>query len=150
MSNGLPDWCLTHGQMWGGHPDNGTAPCRIGMRPERFIQNPAAVTADLASRLGWLPCGECVDGWVFVEDVVPFQGGYMPTHGADACSNCNGVGWLPSPTVLEAMAEAIDNEIGNELREHLGHIMRKWPNTIEDLARAAWEAEARLILEGEK
>jgi hypothetical protein len=47
------------------------------------------------------------------------------------------------------MAKAIDDEIGNELREHLGHIMRKWPNTIEDLARAAWEAQARLILEGE-
>jgi hypothetical protein len=41
---------------------------------------------------------------------------------------------------VEAMAKAIDDEIGGELREHLGHIMRKWPDTISDLASAALDA----------
>lgn len=40
----------------------------------------------------------------------------------------------------QAAARAIDDEIGPELREHLGHIMRKWPNTIQQLAELAVDA----------
>jgi hypothetical protein len=43
----------------------------------------------------------------------------------------------PTPDMIERAAKVIDDEIGNELREHLGHIMRKWPNTIHDIAEAA-------------
>jgi hypothetical protein len=67
------------------------------------------------------------------------------------CHPCNGIGWLPSPAVLEAMAKAIEVEA------------KKWPTTtrtdpawdktgwygatMQEVARAAWEAQARHILE---
>jgi hypothetical protein len=41
---------------------------------------------------------------------------------------------------VAAAARAIDDEIGSELREYLGHIMRKWPNTITELAEVALAA----------
>jgi len=88
------------------------------------------VSRRIASRLGWLPCGEseCVNG--FVSD------GFDGLHERYVeCSSCNGVGWLPSPTVLEAMAEAIHTSA--------------W-EAYQVQARAAWEAQARLVLEGEK
>jgi hypothetical protein len=88
--------------------------------------------ADLASRLGWLPCGEC------------WTRGIHPAYriATPPCPSCNGVGWLPSPAVLEAMASTVydrDREIPDGTR-----------GKTSELARAAWEAQARLVLEGEK
>jgi hypothetical protein len=53
------------------------------------------------------------------------------------CPACGGRGYTLDLVRLEASAKAIEDEIGGELREHLGHIMRKWPNTIAELAEAA-------------
>jgi hypothetical protein len=80
--------------------------------------------ADLASRLGWLPCGTCSGGRVLGD-----------------CPSCNGVGWLPSPAVLEAMAEATHGQ-ANDWHPPFDVC------TCHKQARAAWEAQARLILEG--
>lgn len=46
----------------------------------------------------------------------------------------------PPPERVQRAAKAIDDEIGDELRDHLGHIMRKWPNTVTYLAEAALTA----------
>jgi hypothetical protein len=86
--------------------------------------------ADLASRLGWLPCGTCSGGRVLGD-----------------CPSCNGVGWLPSPAVLEAMATALAQAIcGDDICVSDEGCMADH----REEARAAWEAEARLVLEGEK
>jgi hypothetical protein len=100
-------------------------------------------TADLASRLGWLPCQTCgtsgqLDSGRPPNALPEFTQKYP-------CPSCNGIGWLPSPAVLEAMALAlrarwlpnfdVTDPLGDDWRRH---------------ARAPWEAQARLILEGEK
>jgi hypothetical protein len=59
------------------------------------------------------------------------------------CPSCNGVGWLPSPAVLEAMAEATHGQ-ANDWHPPFDVC------TCHKQARAAWEAQARLMLEGEK
>jgi hypothetical protein len=83
--------------------------------------------ADLASRLGWLPCEECGQaGFLWVP-------GLTLRSGKQSCPSCNGIGWLPSPAVLEAMANP----------EWV-----RWP--YMESARAAWEAQAKAILEREK
>jgi hypothetical protein len=103
--------------------------------------------ADLSSRLGWLPCGECPG------DGVEYFTGREP------CPSCHGIGWLPSPAVLEAMAEAIyEDQRNNNLGQHsfqagpwerVGNYYGAKDDYLSQ-ARAAWEAQARLMLEGER
>jgi len=93
-----------------------------------------ATLADLASRLGWLPCDICGGDGTVLTDNAPREWvrDRWPTL---ECHPCNGVGWLPSPRVLEAMAKAIYDEVWG-----------MWPVKAKRQARAAWEAQARLVL----
>jgi hypothetical protein len=113
------------------------------------------------SRFGWLPCGECEGSGV--SDRLLYNHGVPQFHTDgtelyEPCPSCNGVGWLPSPAVLEAMARAF-HERYEERAPSFGYETRletrtPWPPSNADLmreaARAAWQAQARVILEGEK
>ena len=96
-------------------------------------------TADLASRLNWLPCETCGQSGSF--EIL--NSGFS----AELCIPCNGVGWLPSPTVLEAIAKALVKAHGQdvELWDSASQFIR---NAWLAEARAAWEAQARVVVEG--
>jgi hypothetical protein len=113
--------------------------------------------ADLAPRLCWLPCETCgttgIDGSTFVGAT------WLEPSQAEPCPSCNGIGWLASPAVLEAMADAIyEDQRSNRLGKH-SFQSGSW-NQVSNCygarddylsqARAAWEAQARLELEGER
>jgi len=92
---------------------------------------------DLASRLGWLPCGECGTKGKRLSVTLP---------GYPDCPSCNGIGFLPSPVVPEAMAEALCWQRSEE--PDIDWLVLRHSYMLD--ARAAWEAQARVILEGEK
>jgi hypothetical protein len=68
----------------------------------------------------------------------------------EPCPSCHGVGWLPSPAVLEAMAEAMVIADSSDLPS-AGHpwwnIRAADRNEARRVARAAWEAQARILKE---
>ena len=110
--------------------------------PEEEIETEGGGHDDLASRLGWLPCGRCeISGeWTDV---------YKGNFDVVRCSSCHGVGWLPSPTILEAMARVLYET------DQPNHGFVPWSGGDNQeswfiLARAAWEAQARMILERRK
>jgi hypothetical protein len=115
--------------------------------------------ADLASRLCWLPCEACGQAGI-IHASTPENGWCswcLPGRDLSrcACHPCNGVGFLPSPAVLEAMAEVL-HAVGGprpKLREaYPGPVIKgddRWGIFLV-MARAAWEAQARLVLKGEK
>jgi hypothetical protein len=117
-----------------------------GVRFDTFgeVGEPVQATADLPSRLGWLPCEECGQtGTQWTDRFSETEGDYQP----ESCDACHGIGWLPSPAVLEAMATALAQAIcGDDICVSDEGCMADH----REEARAAWEAQARLILEGEK
>jgi hypothetical protein len=87
--------------------------------------------------MSWLPCDRCEATGVDSSECESPMCGLNPC-GCYSCPSCNGVGWLPSPAVLEAMAEGM-------------YPPPAQPNANAlKAARAAWEAQVRHILEGEK
>jgi hypothetical protein len=58
--------------------------------------------ADLASRLGWLPCEECGGHGLDMGDAEAFLGRPAPS-----CPSCHGVGWLFDNHELRVPVEAV-------------------------------------------
>lgn len=94
--------------------------------------------ADLLDKLT-CPNPDCENGQVLIEQAS--TGGTATM----TCPACGGSGNAIPVEWVEAATKAVDDEIGSEIREHLDHIMRKWPNTIQDIAEAAASVVAAKI-----
>ena len=101
-----------------------------------------ASRSDVLEWLGWEKCEECIDGWVFVEDVEPFQGGYMPTHGADPCPNCLD-GLVPPASQVEALAETLWRQF-LAIWDQDWSVHSKWEENTE--VHEKWRNRARAAL----